>query len=262
VVGNDFPDNYVEFLIEKGICTKGLAISDGATFKWHGQYNGDMNQANTLKTDLGVFADFKPSIPEEYKKARYLFLANIDPAIQKSVIEQMENPELIVMDTMNYWIENKKEELFDVIEMCDIVIMNSEEANQLFETHNTIQAGKQLLKTGLKAAIIKKGEHGALVFTNPTDADGRHLISVFSAPAYPLEDVKDPTGAGDSFAGGFMGWLAKTGDISDENIRKAVIYGSACASYSAQGFGLSQLKEIAMEDIEQRYDEFKKISEF
>lgn len=253
IVGEDFPNEYVEFLLERGICTKGIATSSGKTFRWHGSYDGDMNNAVTLKTELNVFEEFKPELPEEYKDVEYLFLANIDPDIQMAVIKQLRNPKLIVMDTMNYWIEKKKQSVFDVIEMADIVLLNSDEAKQLFETHNTIHAGKELLKMGLKAAIIKKGEHGALLFTKER---------IFSAPAYPLDDLKDPTGAGDSFAGGLIGWLAKTGDFSSENIRKAVICGTTLASFSAEGFGIDSLKRITPDDIEKRCEELRGITEF
>jgi ribokinase len=253
IVGEDFPNEYVEFLLERGICTDGLAVSNGKTFRWHGAYEGDMNSAETISTELNVFEKFRPELPEEYKKAKYLFLANIDPDLQMSVIKQMEKPELVVMDSMNYWIENKRERIFDVLEMCDIVLLNSDEARQLFNTHNTIHAGKQLLKMGLKAAIIKKGEHGALLFTKN---------GIFSAPAYPVDELKDPTGAGDSFAGGMVGWLAKTKELNDYNIRRAVIFGSIIASFSAEGFGLDNLKKITAEDIETRYEEFRRIVEF
>jgi len=253
VIGKDFPNDYVEFLLERGICTKGLCTSNGRTFRWHGHYEGDMNNATTLKTELNAFATFDPELPDEYKKAKYVFLANIDPELQMRVIKQMENPKLIAMDTMNHWIEKDKQKVFDVIEMCDVLLINSDEAKKLLDTHNTIKAGKLLLKMGLKAVVIKKGEHGALLFTKE---------GVFSAPAFPLDDVKDPTGAGDSFAGGFMGWLAKTDDLSFDNLKRAMICATAVASYNAEGFGVDNLKKISYEDIEGRCEELKELVNF
>ncbi len=253
IIGQDFPDEHVDFLLKRGISIEGIERNNGNTFRWHGHYEADMNQAQTLRTELNVLQEFNPILPEEYRKAEYLFLANIDPNIQIDVIKQMENPELIVMDTMNLWIETQKQKVFDAIELCDIMLLNDAEAKQLFETHNTIHAGRTLIKMGLRAAIIKKGEHGALLFTK----DG-----IFAAPAYPLDNLKDPTGAGDSFAGGFIGWLAKTKDLSSKNMKKAIIYGTAVASFNTQGFGLNNLRTIMLTDIEKRCDELRELVEF
>ncbi|MBI5061246.1 MAG: sugar kinase [Candidatus Aenigmarchaeota archaeon] len=253
VVGNDFPEEYIEFLIERGICTKGLCTGDGRTFRWRGCYEGDMNKAETLETELNVFEKFEPMLPEDYKNAGYFFLANIDPEIQIAVMKQAKNPKLLVMDTMNYWIQNKKDKVFDAMEMADIILLNDGEAKLLSDANNIVSAGRHLLKTGLKAVVIKKGEHGALLFTK----DG-----LFSAIAYPTENAKDPTGAGDSFAGGFVGWLAKTNDISHENLKRAVICGTAMASFNIEGFSIDSLKRISYKDIEKRCEELRDLVEF
>ncbi len=253
VIGKDFPKKYLSFLRTMGIDTSGIDVQKGETFRWEGYYEYDMNQAHTLDTRLNVLASFDPALPDAYRQAKYLFLANTDPEVQMKVFRQMKKPRLVMMDTMNFWIENKKEALTRMLEKVDVVVLNDAEARQYWETPNLVQAGRSFLDMGLKAVIIKKGEHGALMFT-----DG----ACFSAPAYPLEKLVDPTGAGDSFAGGFIGWLARTDDLSPRNMRKAVIFGSAIASYNAEDFSLNKLKKITRDDIFNRYMVFQDIVSF
>jgi len=252
VVGNDFPETHVEMLRQRGINVDGLETREGKTFRWDGYYEYDMNQAHTKETQLNVFADFKPKIPQKYMDADYLFLANIDPELQLETLRKI-NPSFAAMDTMNYWIETKKDDLLKVMENVDMMMINDAEARQLMKTHNLIKAARGILDIGPMAVVIKKGEHGALLFTK-----NEH----FSAAAYPLEDVADPTGAGDSFAGGLMGYLANTKDTSVINLRKAVVYGSAIASYNAEGFSLVKLKKITNEDVEKMYLDITKIISF
>lgn len=253
IIGKDFPKKYISFLDAMGIDTKGIEVKKGDTFRWKGYYDYDMNQAHTLDTQLNVLAVFDPTVPQAYRGAKYLFLANTDPEVQMKVYRQMKKPELVMMDTMNFWIEHKKDALTKMIKKVDVVVVNDAEARQYFDTPNLVQAGRSFLEMGPKAVIVKKGEHGALMFT-----DG----ACFSAPAYPLEKLVDPTGAGDSFAGGFIGWMARTGDLSPRNMRKAVIFGSAIASYDAEGFSLDRLKQINRDDIFNRYMMFQDIVSF
>lgn len=253
VIGKDFPRKHIDFLKMMGVDTTGLEVQSGNTFRWEGYYEYDMNQAHTVDTKLNVLATFDPKVPEAYRDAPYLFLANTDPEIQMKTLKQMKKPKLVMMDTMNFWIENKKDALKRMIEHVDVIVTNDAEARQFFDTPNLIHAGRSFLKMGPRAAIIKKGENGAILFTDD---------SCFSAPAYPLEKLVDPTGAGDSFAGGFIGWLAKTGDLSPRNMRKAVIFGSAIASYDTEDFSLNKLKTITKDDIFSRYMMFQDIVSF
>lgn len=252
VVGDDFPNVHLDLLKSRNIDISGVSIG-GKTFRWEGSYEYDMNDAKTLKTELGSFASFKPTVPESFKDAKYVFLANIDPELQLSVLQQIKKPKLVAMDTMNFWIQNKKEHLLNVLKKVDVLLINEAEARQLFATPSLVQAAKSAINLGLKAVIIKKGEHGALLFM-----EGKH----FSAPGYPLENVIDPTGAGDSFAGAIMGYIAKTDDISEKNIRKAIVYGSVVASYNAEAFSLEMLKKLSLPEIEKRYNEIKEMREF
>ncbi|MFH1181333.1 MAG: PfkB family carbohydrate kinase [Candidatus Woesearchaeota archaeon] len=252
VVGTDFPNSHLDLLKSRNIDLSGVSIG-GRTFRWEGEYEYDMNDAKTLKTELGSFASFKPNVPESYKDAKYVFLANIDPELQLSVLQQIKKPKLVALDTMNFWIQNKRESLIEVLRRVDVLLINEAEARQLFSTPSLVQAAKSALALGLKAVIIKKGEHGALLFM-----DGKH----FSAPSYPLENVIDPTGSGDSFAGAVMGYIAKTDDISERNIRKAIVYGSVIASFNAEAFSLDRLKTLTLPEIEKRYNEFKEIRDF
>ena len=252
VVGDDFPKDYIELIKKRGISIDGLKIS-GKTFHWDGFYEYDMNEAKTRKTELNSLEHFKVEVPEKFKNIKYVFLANIDPEQQLETLKQMNKPDLVVLDTMNFWISRKKNVLIEVIRKADILILNDGEARQLFNTVSLVKAANEALSLGPKAVIIKKGEHGALLFTK-----NKH----FSAPSYPLESMKDPTGCGDSFGGAFIGYLAKTKDLSERNFRKAVIYGSVVASHNAEDFGLNMLKHLTMEDIEKRYKEFQDIREF
>ena len=252
IIGKDFPKQHIKYLNEKGIDTQGITLGE-KTFRWQGFYEFDMNEAKTLRTELNALASYQVKVPESYKKAKYIFLANIDPKLQLDVINSIKKPELIVMDTMNFWIEHKKEEVLKILEKADIIVLNDAEARQLFDTPNLVKAADSALKLNTKAVIIKKGEHGALLFT-----DNKH----FSAPGYPLEIIKDPTGCGDCFGGAFIGYLSKTKDLSEKNLRKAVVYGSVMASFNAEEFSIGKLKKITHKDIENRYNEFKEIREF
>jgi len=252
IVGKDFPKRHIKYLNERGIDTKGI-ISGDKTFRWKGFYEFDMNEAKTIRTELNSLESYKVEVPENYKESKYIFLANIDPELQFDVINSIKKPELIVMDTMNFWIEHKREQLLKTIDKADILILNDGEARQLFNTPNLVKAANSALKLHTKAVIIKKGEHGALLFT-----DNKH----FNAPGYPLENIKDPTGCGDCFGGGLTGYLAKTQDLSEANLRKAVVYGSVIASFNAEDFSIERLRNINHKDIERRYKEFKDIMEF
>ena len=252
IIGEDFPKEHIEELEKKEIDFKGVK-KEGKTFKWGGYYEFDMNEAKTLRTELNSLETFKPEIPEEYKDAKYVFLANIDPSIQLEIINSIKSPEIILTDTMNFWIEHKKNELLEVIKKTDILLLNDGEARQLFKTVNLIQAANKALELGPKAVIIKKGEHGALLFTKE-----KH----FNAPGYPLENIKDPTGCGDSFGGALIGYLAKTKSKEEPNIRKGMVYASVLASHNAEDFSLEKLKKIGHEDIEKRFNEMKEIREF
>lgn len=254
VVGDDFPKEHLNFLKSRRIDTRGIKILEGKkTFRWSGYYEYDMNQAHTRETQLNVLVDFNPILPEEYKYSQTVFLGNIDPVLQYKVIEQLENPQLIAMDTMNYWITNKRKDLIKTISKVDIVIINDAEIRQLMETPNLVNAAKKVLDLGVKRVVVKKGEHGAVTFDPEMH---------FAAPSYPLDKVVDPTGAGDSFAGGLMGYLAKTLDYSEINFRKAVILGSIMASFNVEDFSLNQLKKLNKKDIIKRYLEFREISSF
>ncbi len=253
VVGEDFPPEYRELLAEKGIDIQGLQTRPGKTFRWGGAYHGDMNQAKTEFTDLNVFEDFHPEIPEALRESEYVFLANIDPPLQLEVLSAVKKPRLAVGDTMNLWIELKKDELVEVIKRLDIFIINDAEARQLTGEVSLHLAAKAILALGPSQVVVKKGEHGAMLFSGD---------EVFSAPALPLEKIVDPTGAGDSFAGGFMGYLAKTGKTDVGTLRRAVIYGSVMASFNVEDFSLNRLKKLEWDDIEDRYQEFVKLTRF
>jgi len=254
VVGEDFPQDALQILGKRNISLDGLKKEKNAkTFRWQGSYEYDMNEAKTLKTELNVLASFKPDLPAEYRDARFIFLGNIDPQLQLDVLSQIRSPNLVIADTMNFWIEHKREKVKEVIKKIDVLLLNDGEARELFETPNLSRAGKSALGMGPRAVIIKKGEHGALLFTRAAH---------FSAPSYPLENVVDPTGCGDCFGGGLTGFLAKTDDVSEWNVRKAMIYGSAIASHNTEGFGLEVLKKISIVDVERRFNEFKSIREF
>ncbi len=254
VVGGDFPPEHLEFLRSRGIDLAGVqTVAGGKTFRWAGYYDFDLNIAHTLDTQLNVFADFQPALPANYKQAKYVFLANIDPELQLQVLNQVEKPTLTVCDTMNFWIEGKRDALLEVLKRVDIAFMNDAEARQLTGKLSVIKAARALQEIGPKTVIIKKGEHGALLFSGDTH---------FAAPSYPLEDIADPTGAGDSFAGGFIGYVASRDDTSVATLKKAVVYGSVMASYNVEDFSLNRLRTLTQEDIASRYRAFKEIAHF
>ena len=245
VVGGDFPQKYLDLLSSKNINIDGIEIvENGKTFFWSGRYHNDLNSRDTLDTQLNVLADFNPVVPEVYKDAEYVMLGNLHPLVQLSVLDQVKNPKLVVLDTMNFWMDNTLEDLKKVIAKVDVITINDEEARQLSGEYSLVKAARE---------IIKKGEHGALLF---------HKEKVFFAPALPLEEVFDPTGAGDTFAGGFIGYLAHTDDISFENLKNAIIYGSNLASFCVEKFGTERMKNLSKEDINMRLEEFKKLTQF
>lgn len=255
IIGYDFPKQELAEMKSRGVELEGVEIvPDKKSFFWSGRYHEDMNSRDTLVTDLNVLADFNPKLPESYQAAEFLMLGNLAPAVQMSVISQMkQRPKLIVMDTMNFWMEIAMPDLKKVLTMVDVLMVNDAEARQLTGQFSLVKAAKAILTMGPKYLIIKKGEHGALLF---------HNDNVFFAPALPLEEVFDPTGAGDTFAGGFMGYLAKTKDISFENMKTAIITGSAMASFCVEKFGATRLKEITKEDIDARIQQFKQLVNF
>jgi sugar/nucleoside kinase (ribokinase family) len=253
VVGEDFPAEHVKFLQSRDINTDGLQRIPGKTFHWTGKYGYDLNEAQTLDTQLNVLTEFKPKLPESYRAAEYLFLANIDPDLQMEVLEQMHKPKLVACDTMNFWISSKPEALRRVLQKVDIVVINEGEARQFTGEPNLVKAARQIISLGCKRLVVKRGEYGVLMFTADT---------VFAAPAYPLEDVFDPTGAGDTFAGGFMGYLANTGDQSEDGIRQAIVFGSVMASFNVEDFSLDRMKRLDYKEIEARYKSFKALTSF
>lgn len=253
VVGEDFSPEYLSFLEAREIDLRGLQRAKGKTFRWQGEYGYDLNQAQTIDTQLNVFADFSPQIPEEFRKEKMVFLANIDPDLQREVLHQVKDPQFVAADTMNYWIEGKLESLKKTLQEIHVLIINDAEVRQLAKEPNLVKAARQILNWGPTTLLVKRGEYGAMLFCNE---------SCFAAPAYPLEAVCDPTGAGDSFAGGFMGYLANTLNFSEANIRKAVVMGSVMASFNVEDFSLNRLRSLSYSEIEARYREFKRLSHF
>jgi sugar/nucleoside kinase (ribokinase family) len=253
VVGNDYPLHKLEPLQKRGVDLAGLEKADGASFRWRGRYHHDLNAAETLETHLGVFSNFRPKIPEQFRKAPFVFLGNIDPRLQIEVLDQVEKPKLVACDTMNFWIESRRPDLLELLRRVDLVTLNDGEARQLTEQYNLVRAARWIMARGPRHVIIKKGEHGAFMFTEH---------SIFFAPAYPLEEVFDPTGAGDSFAGGFMGYLARTGDVSEANLRRAVVYGSAMGSFAVERFSVERLLEISSSQIAERVRDFHRLVTF
>ncbi len=253
VVGSDFPAEHVEMLRSRGIDVSGLVTETGKTFRWEGVYGYDLNDRETLDTQLNVFESFRPVIPERLAEAEFVFLANIDPELQLSVLEQVTGPRLVACDTMNFWIEGKRSALDELMRRVDIMVMNDAECRMLADEPNLIRAARTVLGMGPKSIVVKKGEHGAVL----ADSD-----CFFSAPAFPCEDVFDPTGAGDSFAGGFMGYLAKTGDVTTAGIRRAVIYGTVMASFCVEEFSVDGMTSLSQADIEGRFGMLKDLSHF
>ena len=255
VVGEDFPQSAIKMLQNKNVCTKGLQIKEGEkTFFWSGKYHNDMNTRDTVDTQLNVLENFNPIVPEEHKTSDFLMLGNLMPSVQKKVLDQMsKRPKLVVLDTMNFWMDLFLDDLLESLKEVDVLTINDEEARQLSGEYSLVKAAKVILAMGPKYLIIKKGEHGALLFNN---------TEVFFAPALPLEDVFDPTGAGDSFAGGFIGYLEKTDDISFENMKRAVIHGSAMASFCVEKFGTTRLEELTQNDVDSRLQQFIDLVQF
>ncbi|MED5578404.1 MAG: PfkB family carbohydrate kinase [Nitrospinota bacterium] len=252
VVGSDFPETELEFLESRNIDLSGVEISDGKTFRWKGEYHQDMNVAHTLDTQLNVFQNFKPKIPEKYQDIDYLFLANIDPDLQISVLDQVRTPKLVACDTMNFWIEGKKDSLMKIIHVIDVLIINDAELCSLADEKNILSAAKKIKKLGLNTLVVKRGEFGAILF---------HEGEIFAIPAFPIEDVIDPTGAGDTFAGGFMGFLALNG-MGRNNVRNAVVYGSVMASFNVQSLSFDRLKELTKSEIFERYEKFSNLIQY
>jgi sugar/nucleoside kinase (ribokinase family) len=255
IIGTDFPEEEMDELTSRGVQLEGVEIVPGKkSFFWSGRYHLDMNSRDTLVTDLNVLADFNPVVPDSYQDAQFVMLGNLDPVVQKRVLQQLKSrPKLIVMDTMNFWMEIARPQLDEVLKMVDVLMVNDSEARQLSGHFSLVKAAREIMKMGPKYLIIKKGEHGALLF---------HGDRVFFAPALPLEEVFDPTGAGDTFAGGFIGHLAKTKDVSFDNMKTAIIVGSAMASYCVEKFGPQRLKEITKHDIDNRIREFVQLVNF
>ena len=254
VVGGDFPKKHVEFLEERNVDLDGLqVVQEGKTFHWSGKYHYDMNTRDTLVTELNVFEKFDPRIPDGYKRSSYVCLGNIDPVLQRQVLDQINKPRLVIGDTMNYWIEHRPNELAETLKVMNVIIVNDSEARLLTKEPSLIKAAKRIISMGPQIVIIKKGEHGAMLVTEET---------IFSAPAYPLENIFDPTGAGDAFAGGFAGWLSKTDDVSPENLKRAVIYGSTLASFCVEKFSIDGLRDLSNLKIQDRFRSFVELSRF
>jgi sugar/nucleoside kinase (ribokinase family) len=253
VVGDDYPVDKLAVLTSRGVDLSGVEQAAGSSFRWRGRYRHDLNSAETLETHLGVFSHFHPKIPEQFRSAPFVFLANIDPRLQLQVLEQVDKPRLVACDTMNFWIESRRPELIELLKHVDLITLNDGEARQLTEHTNLVHAARWILDRGPTHVLIKKGEHGAFMFNRD---------SIFFAPAYPLESVFDPTGAGDSFAGGFIGYLASTGDLSDRSMRRAVVIGSAMGSFAVEKFSNTRLLEISRADIDARVREFRQLVAF
>ena len=258
VVGSDFPQEHLDFLRRRNVDLCGLQIVEGKTFFWAGRYDEDLDTCQTLDTQLNVFADFHPLIPDELRATEYVFLANIDPDLQIEVLQQMRAPKLTALDSMNYWITSKRESLTRALTMVDVVLLNQKEALQFAGESNLLSAARRILGLGPKALIVKKGEHGSICFMR-----GKGLgDSLFLAPAYPLEHVVDPTGAGDTFAAGFMGYLARDGGLSAAALRRAVVHGTVVASFTVEDFSVDRLRTLSLQDIQARYDELRYLTYF
>jgi sugar/nucleoside kinase (ribokinase family) len=253
VVGDDYPTDALDVLARRGVDLAGLEHAKGPSFRWRGRYGHDLNSAETLETRLGVFSNFHPKIPQQFRSAPFVFLGNIDPRLQIAVLDQVQKPRFVACDTMNFWIESRRNELIELLARVDAITLNDGEARQLSEQFNLVKAARWIMNHGPNLVIIKKGEHGAFMFTRS---------EVFFAPAYPLEELFDPTGAGDSFAGGFMGLIAHSGDLSERTLRRAVVYGSAMGSFAVERFSVERLVEIGPHDIAARVKEFHRLVNF
>jgi len=247
VVGQDFPESHLDLLRSKGVNLNGVQKAEGNTFRWQGRYGYDLGDPKTLGTYLNVFETFDPKIPDEYKKSEYVFLANIDPELQLKVLKQVIDPKLVACDTMNFWIENKKDALLEVLKHVDILIINDSEARELGHDSFITKAARNIIDLGPRILIIKRGEYGALKFSNK---------GIFWAPSYPLEEVLDPTGAGDSFAGGFMGYISHENEITSTNLKKSVVYGCVVASFTVEDFSVNRLAKLRDEELKKRHSAF------
>ncbi|MCA9606532.1 MAG: sugar kinase [Myxococcales bacterium] len=253
VVGTDFPDGEVAMLETSGVDVSGLEVVEGETFHWEGRYAHDLTSRESIRTELNVFADFHPKIPEAFRDTRFVMLGNIHPDLQLEVLDQMRGPELVIADTMNFWIDGTPDRLAKMLERIDVLVINEEEARQLAGIYNIVEVADRLLEMGPRIAVIKRGEYGALLFEGD---------EVFSAPAYPVRQVLDPTGAGDSFAGGMLGYIAREGKADHDTLRRAIIHGSALASFCVEGVSVSRLTEVTLEDVEKRYRAFASLARF
>lgn len=251
VVGEDFPDEHLSLLRSKGVDLEGVQKLDGETFRWHGRYGYDLGDPETLATYLNIFENFNPQIPDNYKNSDFVFLANIDPELQLNVLKQVADPNLVACDTMNFWIKNKKDALLEVIKNVDILIVNDSEARELGQDPRITKSARNILELGPKILIVKRGEYGVLKFSNK---------GIFWAPSYPLEEVIDPTGAGDTFAGGFMGYISNADQINASNLKRSVIYGSVVASFTVEDFSVKRISELKEEELNTRYQAFLGLS--
>ena len=253
VVGSDFPEAHLTALAARGVDLAGVERQTGESFRWKARYSYDLASRETLETRLGVFAEFRPRIPEKFAAARFVFLGNIDPELQLSVLDQVKNPKLVACDTMNYWIHSKRDVLLELLRHIDILMVNDSEARELSGDWNIYRAAQWILSRGPKMAVIKQGEHGALLMDQNT---------TFKAPAYPLQEVFDPTGAGDAFAGGFMAHVARTGDLSFDNLRRAMVYGSAMGSFAVEAFGVQRFETVTLAEVDARVRAFRDLVHF
>ena len=253
VVGEDFPEDYLEIFSQRGVDLQGLKRAPGETFHWRGRYHEDLNVRDTVELRLNVLTGFSPTLPESYRDAEYVFLGNIDPGMQIEVLSQLRRMRLVACDTMDHWIQGSGEALRKLLQRIEMLIINDSEARLLSGEHNIVRAARSILKMGPKVVLIKRGEYGVLQFSDS---------SIFATPAYPLEEVFDPTGAGDSFAGGFLGHLARSGDHGQGGLRRAIVYGSVVASFTVEDFGLQRLTRLSVEEIEERYQRFIELTDF
>ena len=250
VIGDDFPDEPISFLNSKGVDTSGLTRAEGKTFRWVGSYGDDLNEATTLDTQLNVFGAFKPVLSETYRSSEYVFLANIHPDLQREVLDQVENPKFVALDTMNFWIEGERESLLKTLERVDMLVLNDAEARSLAQTSNIVKAGNIIRTMGPKYVVVKRGEYGAMLF------DGDEIAF---APAFPLEDVFDPTGAGDTFAGGMMGYLSKVDEVTPATLRQGMIVGCVMASFDVEDFSFNAMRDLTKDAINERLEVFRRM---
>jgi sugar/nucleoside kinase (ribokinase family) len=253
VIGQDFPEEHLELFLQRGIDLEGLQREKGDTFHWRGRYHEDVNVRDTLELHLNVLSSFVPQLPDRYRDAEYVFLGNIDPAMQLEVLNQIRQMKLVVCDTMDHWIRESVADLKNVLKRIEMLVINDSEARLLSGYNNIVRAARAILKMGPKIVLIKRGEYGVLQFSDS---------SIFATPAYPLEEVFDPTGAGDSFAGGFLGHMARSGDTSQQGLRRAIVYGSVVASFTVEDFGVKRLTAASLDDIEERYQRFVQLTDF